>query len=144
MTDQPLRWPSLEDGERELTDTDELLHRQVHPAFILDSQPGVAAFSPTREHGYRLSTARGQRVTAEQAYQLHGVADRQSAGTWSVAVGDVHGAALRGLDDSARPDMPAHHASVDFRAHGKAARRVAAEALRTAAVERGATHVPSP
>lgn len=144
MTHGSLSWPPLEDGEQELTDGDELLHRQVPAALILDALPGIGAFSPKQEEHHRMSTARSHKVSAQQAYELHVAAGGRSAGTWSVAVVDVTSAALRALDDSGLPDVPAHHASVDFRAHGKARRRVAAEQLRTAAAERGATHVPLP
>jgi hypothetical protein len=73
-----------------LTDETELLFRQVHPNWLKDGQPSSQAFKPTPKDEGKLSTARGTKTTAEDAFLHH--TDKlglQSAGTWAVTVEEI-------------------------------------------------------
>lgn len=97
-----------------LTDSDELLFRQVHPAWVRDGRPSSQAFRPTAKDNSRLSVARGALTTAQAAYEHHTTRlGFQSAGTWAVAVGECRGLSLPVEADpiteaSGQPPDPAH------------------------------------
>lgn len=124
---------------RLLTNSDELLLRQVHPIHLKgDGTISKEAFNPSKRDSGLLSTLRGH-IGAEEAYRRW-TQDMgyQSIGTYGVSVGEVDGvfvgtppvhAGLRAYDDSDQVGVP-DHASVDYNAvpsrglRGQAARKL--------------------
>jgi hypothetical protein len=52
-----------------LTDTEEMLFRQVHPSWVDDGVPSSQASIPTKKDEGELSIARGSLTTAEAAFK---------------------------------------------------------------------------
>src|SRR5258708_5624594 len=68
-------------------DSDELLYRQVLPAFVVDGRPSSQAFNPSKDHSYLLSVDRSSLISAKDAFLLYTEGmRRKSAGTWAVTV----------------------------------------------------------
>ena len=124
----------------ELTDEDEVLLRQVHPALI-DEQTGImsTAFVPTMKDAGRLSTLR-ESVGAEQAYVRWVTLGLLSAGTWGVAVREAKQQALVCIDDSGESQTPRDHASIVFEGLSKGESKRAGRLLKDAASSRGCLH----
>ena len=131
MTDEPAASTPAEP----LSDPEERLLRQVHPAMIQAGQVGSHAFLPSKEHAFPLSVDRSTLTSAEDAYARH-TRTHPSGGVWAVTVGECAEAKLAAYPDPL-PDNGAH-ALVDFRPLGTKARRRAAKMLKRAANERGA------
>lgn len=130
-------------GPVRLTDTEEVLLRQVHPD-ELDEVRGLlsTAFNPTSAHDFMLSTLR-EAVGPDEAFKRHVERDLKSAGTWGVSVAESEVASLVCVDDAHLPDTPADHASIDFNVvTGRKQRQRAARLLRDAAHDRGCLHAP--
>lgn len=96
-----------------LTNSNEVLNRQVHPAQIKGTEPNYVAFRPMKSHQYTLSTTR-QWVGPERSHQQHVAQGLKSAGTWGISVDECSKTDLDAFDDSALPEMPAGHVSIPF------------------------------
>lgn len=133
-----------------LTNADEVLLRQVHPSWLPDGVLTSAAFKPSSKDNKLLSTLHGS-VGAEEAHRRWvDQADRASAGTWGVTVGEVDDttftraadqqtvslAALNDAEQRGEPD----HVSIDFRDLSKEQRGQAARKLKNHAVARTCMH----
>ena len=96
-----------------LSDVEELLFRQVPPAWVDDCEPTSQAFRPTKKDEGQLSVSLGSLTSAEQAYVHHTtVLQRHSAGSWGISVGEVVAANLMAFPDEV-DESPAH-GYVDF------------------------------
>lgn len=130
-----------------LTDRDEILFRQVHPAWVRDGRPSGQAFRPTaKDHG-RLSVARGVLTTAQAAYEHYTASlGFQSAGTWAVSVGECRGLSLPTEGDPIpeAPGQPADpaHAVIEFSGLSKAQGEAKGAKLARFASERGRLYPP--
>lgn len=131
-----------------LTDADEILYRQVHPAWIRDGRVTSQAFRPTKKDEDRLSTARSSLTSAEGAFQLH-TSGRElaSAGSWGVTVGECNKQSLPCVPDPTTsppekvPD-PAH-CYVNFKGlESRGAIELAGAALTRHATARGCIYAP--
>lgn len=134
MTDEELEWPSLKEGESELTESGELIWRQVHPHRLHDGVVSSEAFEPGRSDDKQLSSTRQAKTTAEQAYKHHAeVAKLKTAGSTAVTVSEVRSqkpiidgdpdvASLRVVDDSETSSedapLPPGHVYIDYRPLG--------------------------
>ena len=135
----------LQPGELELTNTQELLWRNVHPIWIDDGQLTSQAFRPTPKDDKRLSTARQQKIAPDEHFREYTeVLSLTSSGVWAISVGEAHQESLRCIYDAesnAVPDpCPTGHTSVDFSDHGNGRIRRIGSALRDAAEARGQQH----
>lgn len=103
--------------ESPLIDGQELLHRQVHPAFVQDGRVGSQAFKPTPKDQGMLSVARGSLSSAEEAFVLYTTRlELASAGVLSVTVAECEGVALKAFPDPlTEPVEDPAHAFIDFR-----------------------------
>ncbi len=91
--------------DKPLSDPDELLHRQVHPAFIRNGRVGSQAFKPTPKDEGKLSVSRGAIASAQQAFLLYTEELKlPSAGAWSVSVAECS-RTVRGDLRTARDDL---------------------------------------
>lgn len=123
-----------------LTDGDELLLRQIAPAFVVEGVISSAAFTPTRKDEGLLSVSRGRLVTPQQAWERH-TRDKglKSVGTWGVTVTEselpCHGDPTDDPPDEA-------HALIDFRGISRGLAEKRAKSLRDAAVARGSLYTP--
>jgi hypothetical protein len=128
-----------------LSDDEELLFRQVHPAFVRDGRPSSQAFRPTSKDEGRLSVARGLITTARVAHELYTTGlGHSSAGTWGITVAECREQTLSVLPDplTAPPEKVADpaHAVVDFSPHSKSQREAKGARLALKAVGRGRIH----
>jgi hypothetical protein len=125
--------------QQELSDAEELLHRQVHPSWVDDGQPSSQAFRPTPKDEGMLSIACASLSTAAEAFEHHTqTLGLLSAGTWAVSVGEVSEVGLTAYADPL-PDQQAH-GLVDFRTLGRKAAETKSRILRARAHQRGRLH----
>jgi hypothetical protein len=139
---------SPEEKPPQLGDADELLFRQVHPAWVRDGRPSSQAFRPTAKDNGQLSVARGALTTAQAAYEHHTTRlGFQSAGTWAVSVGECRGLSLPTVADPIpeAPGQPADraHAVIQFLGLSKAQIEAKGAKLARFASERGRLY-PAP
>lgn len=135
----------LDEGEVELTDIDEQLWRNVHPAYLDDGNMTSQAFKPTSKDDQRLSSARAERVTARIHHmEFTEALGLESAGVWAVTVGEVLEVNLRAVWDERSqnpPDpCPTGHTYIDFRGQSGNKTTRLAQQLRNLAVARGRQH----
>ncbi len=71
-------------------DEDEILLRQVHPAWIQEGRITSQAFRPTLKDQNKLSVNRDSKTSPEDAYRLY-TEERKlsSSGVWGVSVGEI-------------------------------------------------------
>ena len=111
------------------------LWRQIHPSFMVASQPGSQAFRPTPKDQDLLSFDDGSRIPAEAAWQRHtGARGLASIGVLAVTVGECAGEGLPVIADGI-PDP--EHVSVAFRGITTGQRKAISKRLRAFAVARG-------
>lgn len=121
---------------------DELLHRQIHPAWFEEGQPTSQGFRPTGKDDGMLSVDRSTLSTAEASFVLHRDGKGlQTAGTWGLTVGEFLAEDVRCRKDpiEASQDEPANpaHAVADFTPHGTGRCKIISKRLRNVAVGRG-------
>jgi hypothetical protein len=123
-----------------LTDGDELLLRQIAPAFVVDGAITSAAFTPTRKDEGLLSVSRGSLVTPQQAWARH-TRDKglKSVGTWGVSVTESELPCHSDPTDDPPDDA---HALIDFRGLSRGAVERRAKQLREVATARGCLYAP--
>jgi len=130
-----------ETARRRLDDPDEFLYRQVHPQWIVESEPSSQAFKPTRKDEGMLSIALGSKTTAEDAFLHHTEVLRlASGGTWAVTVGEVAAFDLSSFEQPLE-DSPAH-GFIDLRGLGRRAMESKARLLVAKARNRGCVYQP--
>ena len=126
-------------GDSLLVEPDELLYRQVHPAFVDNGIPSAQAFTPTKKDGGKLSIARGRLTAAEGAYIHHtSVLELESAGSWGTTVAEVNGSELQAFGEPIIRS-PAH-GFIDFRDLGRGPAEKKAKLLLAHANARGRLH----
>jgi len=125
-----------------LSDPEELLHRQVHPAFIRDGRVGSQAFKPTLKDVGKLSVSRGAVASAQQAFMLYTQELKlPSAGAWSVTVAECSSLDLPVYPDPlVEPVEDPSHALVDFSRHKGSQITRLAKRLAALARDRGCQH----
>lgn len=116
--------PDIEllEGERLMTDADELAYRQLTPKmFEQNGKPSSHVFGPSSADGGKPSYSRSSIVTPQAARDWHtAYANTPSAGVWAVSVSEVIETGRYVVDDSETP-LPASglrapgHCFVDFR-----------------------------
>lgn len=135
-----------EEPQAPLSDSAELLFRQVNPGFVRDGRVGSQAFRPTPKDKRLLSVARGARTTAEAAFKLHTECIKlSSAGTWAVTVQECAELDLAVLPDEVTdPPCPdPAHAVVDFTALTNSKVEAHGARLARLANDRGRLHPPT-
>lgn len=111
------------------------LWRQIHPSFMVASQPGSQAFRPTPKDQGLLSFDDGSRISAVASWQRHtGTRGLASIGVLSVTVGECDGEGLPVIADGI-PDP--EHVSVAFTGLSTSQRKAISKRLRDFAVARG-------
>lgn len=140
----------MSDAAESLTNVSELLHRQVHPQFVQANGLSSQAFTPFPRDDGKLSVDRNSLSSAQEAYALHirkvdpkRQTNLESAGTWSVTVGECRDLKLPVLADPVEGAEPnPAHCLIDFHQHSHNQRKRCGKKLRDKAVERGQTYNP--
>ena len=111
------------------------LWRQIHPSFMVASQPGSQAFRPTPKDQDLLSFDDGSRISVEASWQRHtGTRGLASIGVLAVTVAECAGEGLPVIADGI-PDP--EHVSVAFSGITTGQRKAISKRLRDFAVARG-------
>jgi hypothetical protein len=111
--------------EFEIEAGDELLWRQINPAFVDGGKVTSQAFTPTEKDRGELSTNRSSKVTAEAAFRHYTeIQGHKSVGVYAVSVDEVLSVELRAVDDFATEEgaKSPGHAYIDFK-HIEATKR---------------------
>jgi hypothetical protein len=131
-------WPKKRDGEVVLTGpADLLLWRQVHEDHvskdgIVDNIAfaevvGMAAMRGTPNARDEVSMSRGDRLSAQEAFEDWLGRGGSSYGTFGITIDEVIGSECRTIDDSARLDSESAvpgHVFVDLRKHPESPKHV--------------------
>lgn len=128
-----------------ISDPNESLWRQVHSNWISkDNEPTSQLFSLFPKDKGCVSVAQGSVCGAEESYRRHIDRGLRTMGVLAVTVGQVEriNANISVIDDSAEPELPDEHASIDMTALAPAEVRDAARRLRRVAVDNGWTFGP--
>lgn len=129
-----------------LADSNELVHRQVHPNFVIGGRVTSAAFQPTKKDSGLLSVNRGSMRSAEESHRAFVAGGLTSWGTLSVSVAEIETEGLSAVEaplsvDDDPPDMvnDESHAAIDFRSLSgeRKLQEKRARKLRDAGVMRG-------
>ena len=121
---------------------DELLHRQVHPSFLVAGRPSSGAFAPSKKDEGKLSVDRNSMASARESFEAYTRAGFVSAGVWSVTAGECNEVGIGVEHDPVKEpyDNPAH-SFVDFRPLSRSQQRSKAQLLARAAAARGCQYV---
>lgn len=122
-----------------------LLHRQIHPSFIIGKQISSQVFeissqvfTPTEKDGEKLSVYNGDKFSAQESYE-HFSENFDSAGTVSVSVEECNNEALKSLENN---DPFDGHCYIDFTELSKNQIKKKAQRLKAHAMKRGITFLP--
>ena len=133
-------------GEK-LTDSAEILFRQIHPDLIQDGVPASSGFRPKESDQDLLSVDRGSLTTAEQAHSLYTANGLASAAVYGVSVGEFDTCDLPCESDPVqKTDTEAAnpaHAIAKFGGHGTSKQKTLGKRLKNFAVARGILHPTS-
>lgn len=129
-------------ADKLISGDEELLFRQVNPAFIQKSRITSAAFKPTKKDNDELSVSRETLSTAEEAYLYH--TDKlglKSDGSWATSIAECSQLNMKPYSDP-RTEIPENnaHAFIDFQGMSNGQKELKAGKLRDFAVERGKLH----
>lgn len=129
-----------QNGGRRNMNASTLLHRQVHPSWVLGDRVTSQAFRPTPKDKKRLSVYDGDQITAEAAWQ-HYTNDlgHTSAGVLTVTVGECDNLELPVVPD---PATFQEHTLIDFSAFSRRQIETKAKTLRANANLRGWQYRP--
>lgn len=130
----------LQGDEKQVPVSGELYLRQCSPAFIEhDGIPSIKMFENSSKDEGKLSGARSDKVSAQDAFEERRDQGGLTAGTWGVTISEVENFGSRVVDDSAElEDPPTGHSYVDYRhLSSKPSRRAVRSRLHEAAVVRG-------
>lgn len=108
-----------------------LLHRQVHPNWIMEGRATSQTFTPTPKDENRLSVHDGDRISAESAWELYTRQGFRSYGVLAVTKGECDLCDL-GVVPDPLPESP-EHILIDFTGKSRnRAKRVAQRLTRMA------------
>lgn len=140
MTDSSLNFEPLDGEEEQVPPSKEKYFRQCNPAYVEhDGVPSIKMFENSSKDAGKLSGARSQKVTAQQAYDERINSGGLTAGTWAVTTHQVESFGSRVVDDSDElDDAPTGHSYIDYRhLTTKPSRRGVRSRLHEAAVSHG-------
>lgn len=125
-----------------LTDSDELLYRQIHPNWMNSGRPTSLAFKPSLKDNNHLSTDRSYKTTAAEAYHRYLRLNLKSQGTWGVTVGEFKEVEIDCfydpiMDCEGTEDNPAHSYADFSSLEGNNKKKSVGKILRRKAANRG-------
>jgi hypothetical protein len=127
-----------------ISNTDEIMFRQVHPILYEAGAVASSAFMPTEGDQGQLSVDRESLTTPKASFDLYRENGRQSAAVYGVSVGEFTAEGIPCQPDPlpATENLKANpaHAYADYNGIGTNQRRKKAQRLRTAALRRGLLH----
>ncbi len=112
----------------------------MHPSWVnKEGEPTSQVFSLFPKDKGRVSVAQGSACDAAEAYRRYTSRGLKTVGVLAVAVGQVERVndAITVIDDSADPNLPDEHASIDMTSLSASEARDAARRLRRVAVDNG-------
>ena len=115
--------------------SDTLLHRQVHPAWVQQGTITSQVFRPTPKDEKHLSVYDGDQITAELSWwHFTRVLKHESVGVMAVTIGECEKEELTVAPD---PEPFPEHVFVDFSAYGENQIKKKAKRLKAVAEVRG-------
>ena len=125
-----------------ITDSSEVLFRQVHPQFYQNGVLGSRAFKPNSSDNGFMSTDRASMTSAKDAHEHYTVhLKKQSACVFGVTVAEFSSEKVECSEDplAADGDTPANpaHCLADYNAHDEKSWKNIAQKLKVVAEKRG-------
>ncbi|AYO58117.1 hypothetical protein CO230_08280 [Chryseobacterium sp. 6424] len=122
-----------------------LLHRQIHPTFILGKiisaqvfEISSQVFTPTPKDDFKLSVYNGEKFTPKESYE-HYTKELVSAGTASVTIRECKSQVLNVTEDN---DPFDGHSYIDYTGLSNGEIKAKAKKLKAIAITRGLTYIP--
>jgi hypothetical protein len=130
-----------------LTDSGEVMLRQIHPNLYLDGKIASTAFMPTADDKGELSVDRSSLTTPVASFNLYLANGRQSVAVYGVSIGqfDAQGIPCHSdpLPETDKLEANPAHAYADFKGiETPKKQKQAAQRLRDLAVERNCLYAP--
>lgn len=127
-----------------LTETDEVLYRQIHPEFFTDGEPSSDRFKPYASDNGLMSTDRSSLATPQESHSLYVSQGRLSAAVFGISVEEFGAETIDCIADPVKDragqlDNPAH-ALADYRQHDPKRYGNIAKRLKKLAMARGCLH----
>jgi hypothetical protein len=127
-------------AEHLITNPIELLHRNVHPLFVLDNRITSQAFLLNKADLGELSVQQNSKASAMVAYERYTALGHESAGVWSIAIAECDELNLKAYDDPL--DYDDSHSIVDLTAYTSKQARKHTDKLSRKAQDRGCQYNP--
>ncbi|MDX6404415.1 MAG: hypothetical protein QOH70_1870 [Blastocatellia bacterium] len=124
-----------------ISNSSELLHRNVHPQFILDNRITSQAFLLKNDDYGKLSVQQNSMASAEVAYERYTSRGFESGGVWSITIAECDELGLRVHSDPIDEDDS--HSIVDLTAYSKTQARKYTDKLSRRAQDRGCQYCPA-
>lgn len=131
----------------ELTDSDEVLFRQIHPRFLDKGEPASDRFMPQPNDNGFMSVDRESLTSAADSFALYVRSGRSSAAVFGISVGEFGAESIGCKSDPIRSadgeaDNPAH-ALADYTTQEPKSHKNISKRLKRKAMGRGQLH-PTP
>jgi len=127
-----------------LTNSDEVLFRQIHPNYIQNGEPASDRFKPQPNDAGLMSVDRSALTDAAASHALYISAGRKSGAVYGVTVGEFIEEAINCRNDplEATEDAPANsaHALADYTSHEERKWKNISKRLTLKAKARGCLH----
>jgi hypothetical protein len=127
-------------AEHVISNPSELLHRNVHPKFILDNRITSQAFLLKKEDCGALSVQQNSMASPKVAYERYTSREFESGGVWSVTVAECDELELKVYDDPIEKDDS--HSIVDLTAYSNKQARKYTDKLSRKAQDKGCQYHP--
>jgi hypothetical protein len=131
-----------------LTDSAEVLFRQIHPDLMQDGEPASSGFRPNDGDENKLSVDRGALTTSEASYALYTGNGYASAAVYGVSIGEFDGCGIPcesdPIDTPGIPVANPAHALASFVGYGTSKQKTLGKRLKKLAIARGLLHPLAP
>lgn len=129
-----------------ISESHEILFRQVHPSFFDQGEPSSQTFAPTPKDNNKLSVDRSSLTSAREAYELFTGNGHLSVAVYGLSVGDFSEEKIETFPDPIPPSdgnaaNPAH-AYADYSQHTGNQQKNKAKRLKRKAISRGCLFAP--
>lgn len=118
-----------------ISNAEELLHRNAHPAFVDNDRVSSQAFRRTDADEGQLSLQQNSKATPEVAFERYVATGLRSAGVWSVTITECGHLNLSAYDDPVEHDES--HAVLDLTTYNVSQSRNLTDKLAAKARSRG-------
>jgi hypothetical protein len=128
----------------DLTESTEVLYRQIHPSYLHEGIPSSDRFRPSARDMNKLSVDRGSLVTAAESHANYTSSGKASAAVFGLSVREFNveniGCCSAPVFKTDETEENLAHALADYSPHVDSAQKLVAKRLQRLAIIRGILH----